>query len=139
MRLVSNPYSNKMAKRNIKTTDSELAILQVIWEKGPSSVREINDELNKLRETGYTTTLKILQIMTTKGLVTRTKDGRNHIYAAAAEKNATQQQLLDKLLMGAFGGSAKKLVLEALGSHKTTLEELQEIQNYIDELKGAGS
>lgn len=125
-----------MAKRNIKPTDSELAILQVIWDKGPSSVRDINDELNKTRDTGYTTTLKLLQIMTTKGLVTRTKSGRNHIYAAAAKQNTTQLQLLDKLLMGAFGGSAKSLVMEALGNHKTTPEELEEIQNYIDQLKG---
>ena len=128
-----------MAKRKLKPTDSELAILQVIWSKGPSTVREINDELNKTRETGYTTTLKMLQIMTEKGLVSRTKSGRNHIYSAIADKNSTQQQLLDKLLMGAFGGSAKRLVMEALGSHKTTAEELEEIQKYIDELKGGES
>ncbi|MCB0806710.1 MAG: BlaI/MecI/CopY family transcriptional regulator [Bacteroidales bacterium] len=125
-----------MPKQKIKPTESELEILQVIWNKGPSSVREINDELNKTRETGYTTTLKMLQIMTGKGLVTRTKDGRNHIYSAAVERNAAQQQLLDKLLMGVFGGSAKRLVMEALGSHKTSSEELEEIKNYIDQLKG---
>ena len=125
-----------MPKQKIKPTESELEILQVIWNKGPSSVREINDELNKTRGTGYTTTLKMLQIMTGKGLVTRTKDGRNHIYSAAVERNAAQQQLLDKLLMGVFGGSAKRLVMEALGSHKTSSEELEEIKNYIDQLKG---
>jgi len=128
-----------MPKQKIKPTNSELEILQVIWEKGPSSVREINDELNKTRETGYTTTLKLLQIMTGKGLVTRTKDGRNHIYSAAVEQNAAQQQMLDKLLMGVFGGSAKRLVMEALGNHNTSQEELEEIRKYIDELKGGES
>jgi predicted transcriptional regulator len=128
-----------MPRQKIKPTESELEILQVIWNQGPSSVREINDELNKSRETGYTTTLKLLQIMTGKGLVTRMKDGRNHIYSAAVEQNAAQQQLLDKLLMGVFGGSAKRLVMEALGNHNTTPEELEEIRKYIDELKGGES
>lgn len=128
-----------MPKQKIKTTNSELEILQVIWSNGPSTVREINDIMNKSRETGYTTTLKLLQIMTGKGLVTRTKDGRNHIYSAAVEQNAAQQQLLDKLLMGVFGGSAKRLVMEALGNHYTSQEELEEIRKYIDKLKGGES
>ncbi|MBN2173462.1 MAG: BlaI/MecI/CopY family transcriptional regulator [Bacteroidales bacterium] len=128
-----------MLKKYIKPTESELEILQVIWNKGPSSVREINDELNKNRETGYTTTLKLLQIMTDKSLVTRIKDGRNHIYSAAVEQNAAQQQMLDKLLMGVFGGSAKRLVMEALGNHNTSNEELEEIKKYIDGLKGGES
>lgn len=128
-----------MPKQKIKPTEAELEILQVIWNKGPSTVREINDELNKSRNTGYTTTLKLLQIMTGKGLVTRTKDGRNHIYSAAVKQDATQKQLLDKLLTGVFGGSAKQLVMEALGNHKTSPEELEEIKKYIDELKGGTS
>ncbi|MCB2222351.1 MAG: BlaI/MecI/CopY family transcriptional regulator [Bacteroidetes bacterium] len=128
-----------MPKQKIKPTESELEILQVIWSRGPSSVREINDELNKNREIGYTTTLKLLQIMTGKGLVTRTRDGRNHIYTAAFEQDAAQQQLLDKLLMGVFGGSAKRLVMEALGNRNTSPEELEEIRKYIDELKGGES
>ena len=128
-----------MPKQKIKPTEAELEILQVIWNKGPSTVREINDELNKSRNTGYTTTLKLLQIMTGKGLVTRTKDGRNHIYSAAVKQDATQKQLLDKLLTGVFGGSAKQLVMEALGHHKTSPEELEEIKKYIDELKGGTS
>ena len=128
-----------MVKNKIKPTESELNILQVLWNKGPASVRDINDELNNTREIGYTTTLKILQIMTEKGLVTRIKDGRNHIYFAAVEQNAAQQQLLDKLLNGVFGGSAKKLVMQALGNHNPSKKELEEIKKYIEELEGGES
>jgi len=128
-----------MTKNKKKPTDSELNILQVIWNNGQASVRDINDELNKSREIGYTTTLKLLQIMTEKGLVTRIKDGRNHIYSAAVEQNAAQQQLLDKLLNGVFGGSAKKLVMQALGNHNPSRKELEEIKKYIEELEGGES
>ncbi len=128
-----------MPKKNIKPTDSELNILQVLWARGPSPVRVINDELSQTKEVGYTTTLKILQIMTEKGLVTRIKDGRNHIYSAAVEQNAAQQQLLDRLLHGVFGGSAKKLVMQALGSHQASPEELEEIRKYIEGLEGGTS
>ena len=128
-----------MPKNTIKPTDSELGILQVLWAKGPSSVRSINDELSREKDVGYTTTLKLLQIMTEKGLVTRIKDGRNHIYSAAVEQNTAQQQLLDKLLNGVFGGSAKKLVMQALGSHNPSRNELEEIRKYIDELEGGSS
>ena len=128
-----------MAKRKIKPTDSELKILQLLWSLGPSSVRTINDELNKTKNTGYTTTLKIMQIMAEKGLVTRIKDGRNHIYSAAVEQQAAQRQLLDKLLNGVFGGSASNLVMQALGNHKATKEELEEIKRYISSLEGGES
>lgn len=124
-----------MAKLKIKPTGSELEILQMLWNLGPRSVRELNDELNKTKPVGYTTTLKILQIMAEKGIVTRIKDGRNHIYTAAVEQNAAQQQLLDKLLFGIFGGSAKKLVMQALGNHSASKEELEEIKQYIEQLE----
>ena len=124
-----------MVKRKIKPTEAELEILQMLWSQGPRSVRELNDELNQSKPVGYTTTLKILQIMAEKGLVTRIKDGRNHIYTAAVEQKATQQQLLDKLLNGIFGGSAKKLVLQALGNHMASKEELEEIKQYIEQLE----
>jgi predicted transcriptional regulator len=124
-----------MVKHKIKPTESELEILQLLWKYGPRSVRELNDDLNKFKPVGYTTTLKILQIMAEKGLVTRIKDGRNHIYTAAVEQKAAQQQLLDKLLQGVFGGSAMKLVMQALGNHTASDEELDEIKNYIDKLK----
>jgi predicted transcriptional regulator len=125
-----------MPKTTIKPTESELNILQVLWEKGPASVRSINDELSRTRDVGYTTTLKLLQIMTEKELVTRIKDGRNHIYSAAVEQNTAQQQLLDKLLNGVFGGSSKKLVMQALGNGKPSREELEEIRKYIESLEG---
>ncbi len=128
-----------MPKTTIKPTESELNILQVLWERGPASVRSINDELSRTRDVGYTTTLKLLQIMTEKGLVTRIKDGRNHIYSAAVEQNTAQQQLLDKLLNGVFGGSSKKLVMQALGNGKPTKEELEEIRKYIESLEGGKS
>lgn len=128
-----------MAKRKIKPTESELKILQLLWSLGPSSVRTINDELNKTKNTGYTTTLKIMQIMAEKGLVTRIKDGRNHIYSAAVEQQAAQRQLLDKLLNGVFGGSASNLVMQTLGNHKATKEELEEIKRYISSLEGGES
>ena len=128
-----------MAKQKLKPTESELNILQVIWNNGPSSVREINDELNKVKEVGYTTTLKLLQIMTEKGLATRIKDGRNHIYSSAVEQHFAQQQFLDKLLNGVFGGSAKNLVMQALGNHKASKAELEEIKKYIEELEGGES
>jgi predicted transcriptional regulator len=124
-----------MVKRKIKPTEAELEILQMLWSQGPRSVRELNDELNQSKPVGYTTTLKILQIMAEKGLVTRIKDGRNHIYTAAVEQKATQQQLLDKLLNGIFGGSAKKLVMQALGNHMASKEELEEIKQYIEQLE----
>jgi predicted transcriptional regulator len=124
-----------MAKLKIKPTEGELEILQMLWNSGPRSVRELNNELNNTKPVGYTTTLKILQIMSEKGLVTRIKDGRNHIYTAAVEQKAAQKQLLDKLLNGIFGGSAKKLVMQALGNHTASREELEEIKKYIEQLE----
>lgn len=124
-----------MAKQKNKPTEAEMEILQLLWNYGPRSVRELNDDLNRFRQVGYTTTLKFLQIMAEKGFVTRVKDGRNHIYTAVIEQKAAQQQLLDKLLHGVFGGSAKKLVMQALGNHTATKEELDEIKKYIEKLE----
>lgn len=121
--------------QNIKPTAAELEILQILWEKGEVTVKEVNEEINKKKETGYTTTLKTMQIMFDKGLVERKKDGRSHIYSAAIKKEKTQQVLLDKILETAFGGSASKLVMQALGNKKTTKEELQEIKELINKLE----
>jgi len=120
---------------NIKPTVAELEILQIIWEKGEVSVKDVNEEINKKKDTGYTTTLKTMQIMFEKGLVERKKDGRSHIYSAVIKKEETQQVLLDKILETAFGGSAGKLVMQALGNKKTTREELQEIKELINRLE----
>lgn len=121
--------------QNIKPTVAELEILQILWKKNQATVKDVNEEINKKKETGYTTTLKTMQIMFEKGLVERKKDGRSHIYSAAIKKEETQRVLLDKILETAFGGSAGKLVMQALGNKKTTKEELQEIKELINKLE----
>ena len=123
----------------IKPTDSELEILQVLWERGPATVREVNDALNTTREVGYTTTLKLLQIMLDKGLVACNKESRSHIYSAQVSEEATQRSMLDKFLQSAFKGSASKLVLQALGTHRTSPEELRKIREMLDKIEGEDS
>jgi BlaI family transcriptional regulator, penicillinase repressor len=120
----------------IKPTESELEILQLIWKHGPATVRQINDLMNESRVVGYTTTLKLLQIMTQKGIVRADKTDRSHIYSALLKEEETQQQLVDQLLQAAFGGSAKKLVMQALGNKKTSKAELEEIKLMIKRLEG---
>ena len=117
-----------------KPTDAELAILAVLWSRGPSTVRQIAEHMG--REAGYTTILKLLQIMTEKGLVVRDEAARTHIYAAAYTQDQTQRQLVTDLLERAFDGSAAKLVLQALAASKSTPDELAEIKKL---LRGAGS
>lgn len=119
-----------------KPTEAELEILQVIWEHGPCTVRFVNDLLSKQKRVGYTTTLKIMQIMADKKLLRRDTSGKTHIYRAAISQQKTQQQLIDKLMTSAFGGSAMKLVMQALGNKKSTAAELNEIRVFIDQLEG---
>jgi BlaI family penicillinase repressor len=116
-------------------TDSELSILHVLWQKGPSTVRTVNDALSEQREVGYTTTLKLLQIMHDKGLVTRVEEGRTHVYAAAVSREATQSVLLQQFVDTAFRGSAMKLVMQALGNHEASAEELDEIKALIAQME----
>ena len=123
-----------MSKQKLKPTEAELDILSILWEQGPCSVRYVNDKLNMTRRVGYTTTLKQLQIMFEKGLVSRDSDDRTHIYAAEKGKEETQKQLLDRLLNTAFGGSASKLVMQVLGNHKSSPKELEEIKALIEKL-----
>lgn len=122
-----------------KPTEAELEILQILWAKGPSSVRDVNDLLNKKNQTGkaigYTTTLKIMQIMLEKGLAKRDTTSRTHVYEAAVSEAATQQQLLDRFLQTAFKGSAGKLVMQALGNHKASSRELDEIKALIKKIE----
>src|SRR3954451_21012590 len=99
-----------------KPTEAELAILRVLWDRGPSTVRDVTDALHAERGTGYTTALKLLQIMTDKGLVRRNESARSHVYEAAAPAEATQRQLVRDLLTRAFGGAARPLVLQALAN-----------------------
>jgi predicted transcriptional regulator len=116
-----------------RPTDAELAILRVLWEHGPATVRQVHEVLADTRDTGYTTTLKLMQIMAEKGLVVRDETARTHIYAATVKQEQTQQQLVKDLVDRAFGGSAKALVLQALNADDTTPEELREIRKLIDE------
>ncbi len=119
-----------------KPTEAELEILQVLWEHGPSTVRFVNDLLSKQKNVGYTTTLKIMQIMAEKQLLNRDTTGKTHIYKVAISQQKTQQQLIDKLMASAFGGSAMKLVMQALGNKKSTAAELNEIRAFLDQLEG---
>jgi BlaI family penicillinase repressor len=116
-------------------TEKELDILQVLWVNGPQTVREVNDQLQSEKEIGYTTTLKLMQIMHEKGLVSRELQGKTHIYKAIISEVATQQKMLDKVVDKVFKGSAMNLVMQALGNSKSTDKELDEIRAYIDQLK----
>lgn len=115
-----------------RPTDAELAILRVLWARGPSTVRQVHDVLSRERPTAYTTALKLLQIMTEKGLVRRDETDRTHVYQARASEEQTQRQLVRDLLDRAFGGSASKLVMQALAARRATPEELGEIRRLID-------
>jgi BlaI family penicillinase repressor len=117
-----------------KPTDAELSILRVLWTEGPSTVRQVAEALG--RATGYTTALKLLQIMTEKGLVRRDERARTHVYEAAYTEDQTQRRLVSDLLNRAFGGSAAKLVLQALAANKTSPEELAEIKRFLDKKRG---
>jgi predicted transcriptional regulator len=125
------PYS-----KPFKPTESELEILSILWNKGPSTVRVVNDEMSRNKTVGYTTTLKLMQIMAEKGMVERVMEGRTHIYHAVARQEDAQVRMLDRILETAFGGSASKLVLKALGNHITSGEELKEIKELIKKLEG---
>lgn len=119
----------------MKPTDAELEILQVIWLHGPVSVRFVNDELNRKKQVGYTTTLKLMQIMTEKGLLKRSEKGRKHIYNVVIKEKEAKSLLLDKFVKTAFGGSAMDLVMQALGNHQTTPDELEELKALIDKIE----
>ena len=123
-------------QKGTKPTESELEILQILWQNGGElTVRTINDRLNERREVGYTTTLKMAQIMVEKGLLTRRDDERQHFYRPAIEESATQGQLVQNLVRNAFSGSAARLVMQALGNHQASSEELLEIKTLIQQLE----
>jgi len=119
----------------IKPTESELEILQVLWKKGLATVREVHEELSKTKDAGYTTTLKLMQIMNEKGLVKRDDSMRTHVYQSAVNKEITQKNLLGKMINSLFGGNSTQLVIQALGEHKVSVEELEKIQQILDRLK----
>ena len=116
-----------------RPTDAELAILRVLWERGPSTVRQVHEVLvARVGQTAYTTALKLLQIMTEKGLVRRDDTDRTHVFTSRLSEEQTQRQLVRDLLDRAFGGSASKLVMQALNARRATPEELGEIRTLIE-------
>ncbi|MDP9231121.1 MAG: BlaI/MecI/CopY family transcriptional regulator [Bacteroidota bacterium] len=121
----------------IKPTESELEILQIIWTRGLATVREVHEELGKTKNVGYTTTLKLMQIMHEKGLVKRDDSMRTHVYQAAVNKERTQKHILSKMIDSLFGGSPTQLVIQALGdeNHKASQEEIEKIQELLNSLK----
>ena len=119
-----------------KPTEAELAILRVLWQRGPSTVREVWEQLSPRQGTGYTTVLKIMQIMCEKGLLARDESDRSHVYRAARSEEQTQRQVVGHLLDRLFSGSAPKLVMQALAAKKATPAELAEIRKLLDEMEG---
>ena len=121
-----------------KPTDAELAILRVLWQRGPSTVRDIWEELNPRQQTGYTTVLKTMQIMFDKGLLARDERDRSHVYRAARSEGQTQRQVLGHLLERLFSGSAPQLVMQALATKRATPAELAQIRRLLDEMERGG-
>ena len=119
----------------IKPTESELEILQILWTKGLATVREVHEDLAQIKDVGYTTTLKLMQIMNEKGLVKRDDSMRTHVYQAAVNKERTQKHLLNKMIDSLFGGSPTQLVIQALGESKASPEEIEKIQALLNDLK----
>jgi len=121
----------------IAPTASELAILQLLWTQGPLSVKDVHEALDHDKPVVYTTVLKTMQVMMERGMLDRTSEGRKHIYHALIAQDATQDKLLDTFLDKTFGGSAKKLVMRALGQHTPDTNELEELKAYIASLENA--
>jgi predicted transcriptional regulator len=117
-------------------TDRELTILRILWDMGPSTVREVNEAMDKDRPTGYTTTLKLMQIMTEKGLLVRDESDRTHVYKANVAEERMQKQLVGDMLERVFSGSAEKLVMRALSAKKVSAKELAKIRRMVDEFGG---
>src|SRR5579872_1785965 len=119
----------------IKPTDSELEILNILWEKGPSTVRQVHEVLERSKEAGYTTTLKLMQIMHDKKLLTRNDSAKSHVYTANVSQEKTQGQLLKRMIDNVYNGSASQLVMQALGNYKTNKKELEQIMEYLKEIE----
>ncbi|WAC40423.1 BlaI/MecI/CopY family transcriptional regulator [Pedobacter sp. SL55] len=123
-----------MSNNNIKPTEGEMEILQVLWAKGNCTVREVHEALDK-KDSGYTTTLKLMQIMHEKGLVDRDTSSKTHIYSALINQETTQQHLVKKMIDNVFNGSAARLVMQALGNKSASKEEIDLIKDYLDKLE----
>ncbi|MCO5937093.1 BlaI/MecI/CopY family transcriptional regulator [Mucilaginibacter sp. RB4R14] len=120
---------------NLKPTESELEILQVIWKRGQCSVRDVHEELTKSKDAGYTTTLKLMQIMHEKGLVERDTAAKTHLYKALISREQAQQGALDKIISTVFKGSTSDLVIQALGQHRASKDEIDAIKNFLDQFE----
>ena len=118
-----------------KPTESELEVLKVLWQMGRATVKQVNEEINKTKETGYTTTLKIMQIMFEKGLVSKNADGKQHIFEAKIGEEDTQKSILNRFIDSTFQGNAMSLVMQALGNHHASEEELSELKKLIQQLE----
>ena len=118
----------------IKPTESELEILQILWERKSCTVRDVHDVLTQNKDAGYTTTLKLMQIMHEKGLVARDTSSKTHVYKPIANQQRTQQHLVSRMIDNVFNGSASRMVMQALGNHKASKEELDTIKQYLDDL-----
>jgi BlaI family transcriptional regulator, penicillinase repressor len=128
--------NRSMAAKPPKPTETELAILRALWTTGPATVREIQHSMNEVKPTGYTTVLKMLQIMTEKGLVERDESVRPQVYRPRNTQEHTQRQLVRDLMQRAFGGSVKALVLQALAGKKSSPEELAAMEELLDRFEG---
>lgn len=123
------------SNKQFEPTRSELEILRIIWQEGPSTVRSVNDELLKQKEVNYATTLKLMQIMADKGILKRDESQMKHIYSAAEEEQKTKAQLLEKFVDSIYNGSASKLVMQLLGNKMTSPEDLKDIKDILDKLE----
>lgn len=128
-------YYEIIRSMKVKPTESELEIMQILWENGPLTVREVNDRLNLNRRVGYTTTLKIMQIMTDKKILTRDTEKRSHIYSPTLKPEEVQSTILDHILRTVFNGNRSSLILQALGNHSVSKEEMDEIRALIEKLE----
>lgn len=118
-----------------RLSENELKIMQILWDQGPSSVRDVHEKISEDKDAGYTTTLKLMQIMATKGIAVRDTSSRTHIYSAALSEQKTKKDLLSRFISSTFKGSSSSLVLQALGNGKTTQEELDEIKALITSIE----
>lgn len=132
-----NTFHHMAQPKYVKPTESELEILQILWQRGIATVREVHEDLAQIKDVGYTTTLKLMQIMHEKGLVKRDESMRTHVYQPAVNKEKTQKHLLNKMIDTLFGGSSTQLVLQALGGTdgKASAEEIEQIQLLLNNLK----
>lgn len=119
----------------IKPTESELEILKILWEQGDSTVRQVHDFFSANKEVGYTTTLKLMQIMHGKGLLARDETSKTHIYKALLSREKAEQQMLGKMIKDLFEGSAARLVMQALGSHRASDAEIEKIKQLLNEME----